>query len=63
MKRPRLPALLLNGALLLCSVATILPFLWMLASSLKSNREISALTQTFLPQAPRWPTTPRLCRR
>lgn len=52
MKRPRLTALLLNGALLVCSAATILPFLWMLASSLKTNREISALTQTFLPQAP-----------
>ena len=32
-------------------VATTLPFLWMLSSSFKTNAEISALSQRFLPQA------------
>lgn len=42
----------LNLILLLFSLATILPFLWMLSSSFKTNVEISALEQHFLPQAP-----------
>lgn len=41
----------LNLILLLFSLATILPFLWMLSSSFKTNVEISALEQHFLPQA------------
>ncbi len=40
--------------LLVFSVITILPFLWMLASSFKTNAEISALSQHFLPQNPTW---------
>lgn len=51
MKKQRLASLALNGFLLVCSVVTILPFLWMLSSSFKSNIEISALSQHFLPQA------------
>jgi multiple sugar transport system permease protein/raffinose/stachyose/melibiose transport system permease protein len=54
MKKTRLASLLLHFVLLLCSVATILPFLWMLASSLKTNPEISALSQSF------WSRTPTL---
>jgi len=52
MKKSKTASIALNSVLLVCSLATILPFLWMLASSLKTNREISALTQSFLPQAP-----------
>lgn len=52
MKQNRIKALCLNLILLLFSIVTILPFLWMLSSSLKSNAEISALEQHFLPQAP-----------
>lgn len=52
MKRVKISGLLLNAALLVCSLITILPFLWMLASSLKTNPEISALHSTFLPQTP-----------
>jgi len=52
MKRSKTASIVLNGVLLVCSLATILPFLWMLASSLKTNREISTLAQSFLPQAP-----------
>ncbi|MBC5737291.1 MULTISPECIES: carbohydrate ABC transporter permease [Oscillospiraceae] len=40
----------LNIILIVCSVLTILPFLWMLCSSFKTNAEINALAQTFLPQ-------------
>ncbi len=41
----------LNLVLAACSVLTILPFLWMLASSFKTNAEINALSQHFLPQS------------
>ncbi|MDD3334274.1 MAG: carbohydrate ABC transporter permease [Eubacteriales bacterium] len=44
--------ILLNAVLILFSLLTILPFLWMLSSSLKTNVEISALEQSFLPKAP-----------
>ena len=44
----------LNAVLLLFSAVTILPFLWMLASSFKTNAEISALAQRFLPRNPTW---------
>jgi ABC-type glycerol-3-phosphate transport system permease component len=42
----------LTLTLLVLSVATILPFLWMLGSSFKTNQEISSITQTLLPQNP-----------
>lgn len=37
MQKRKFQSLALNAALLACSVVTILPFLWMLASSFKSN--------------------------
>ena len=52
MQKRKFQSLALNAALLACSVVTILPFLWMLASSFKSNAEISALEQHFLPLHP-----------
>ncbi len=51
MKR-NVQSLLLNVILIVCSVVTILPFVWMLCSSFKTNVEINALAQTFLPQNP-----------
>jgi ABC-type glycerol-3-phosphate transport system permease component len=42
----------LTLTLVVCSIATILPFFWMLGSSLKTNQEISSLSQTLLPQNP-----------
>ena len=54
MKNGKIKAWILNGLLLVFSMITILPFLWMLASSLKTNAEISALSQHFLPQNPTW---------
>ncbi len=52
MRRMKLPGVLLNTALLACSLVTILPFFWMLSSALKTNAEISALNTTFFSQAP-----------
>ncbi len=49
MKR-RLGSISLNTILIVCSILTILPFVWMLCSSFKSNAEINALAQHFLPQ-------------
>ena len=54
MKSEKWKALVLNVLLLVFSVVTILPFLWMLSSSFKTNAEISALSQHFLPQNPTW---------
>lgn len=51
MKKRSVASFLLNIILLVCSIVTILPFLWMLLSSFKTNIEISALEQHFLPQA------------
>ena len=52
MKKKSVAYLALNAVLLTCSVMTIAPFLWMLASSFKTNVELSALSQTLLPRAP-----------
>lgn len=41
--------IILNAVFLLIGMVTVYPFLWMLASSFKSNSEIAALHQTFLP--------------
>ena len=51
MKR-KTQAIILHAVLLVCSIATILPFLWMLSSSFKTNVEINALAQTFFPKNP-----------
>ena len=42
----------LNIVLIVCSILTVLPFIWMLCSSFKTNIEINALSQTFLPLNP-----------
>lgn len=52
MTKKKTASVALNLILLFFSLATILPFLWMLSSSFKTNVEISALEQHFLPQAP-----------
>lgn len=54
MKPAKIKSTVLNVVLLLFSGIMILPFLWMLASSFKTNAEISALSQHFLPQQPTW---------
>ena len=40
----------LNVLLLLLGVVTVYPFVWMLSSSFKQNKEIMALEQHLLPQ-------------
>jgi len=52
MKKMKWASAALTGILAVLSLTTILPFLWMLASSFKTNREISALSQSFLPLRP-----------
>jgi multiple sugar transport system permease protein/raffinose/stachyose/melibiose transport system permease protein len=52
MKKARVAVILLNTALLIGCLFTITPLLWMIVSSFKTNAELSALSQTFLPQAP-----------
>lgn len=52
MKKIKLPTLLLHAVLLAFSLVTIIPFLWMLASSFKTNSEISALSQSFFSLKP-----------
>lgn len=49
MKR-KLYSAVLNCTLLVFSAATILPFIWMLLSSFKTNVEINGLAQSFFPQ-------------
>ncbi len=51
MTKRKISSVTLNSFLLVCSIATILPFLWMLSSSFKTNIEISVLEQHFLPQS------------
>ncbi|MBE5966549.1 MAG: carbohydrate ABC transporter permease [Lachnospiraceae bacterium] len=41
---------ILNMALLLLGILTLIPFIWMFFSSFKSNAEIKSLYQTFLPK-------------
>lgn len=43
---------ILNLVLIMFGIITVLPFVWMLASSFKTNVEINALAQTFFPVAP-----------
>ena len=43
-------AVILNAALLFFSMITILPFIWMLLSSFKTNVEISSQVQSFIPE-------------
>ena len=54
MSKEQWKSIALNAVLLVFSAVTILPFLWMLASSFKTNAEISALAQRFLPRNPTW---------
>ncbi|SEA31082.1 multiple sugar transport system permease protein [Lachnospiraceae bacterium NK3A20] len=41
---------LLNMILIVCSVLTIMPLVWMFCSSFKTNIEINSLAQNFFPQ-------------
>lgn len=45
-------SVVLHIVLLTFSVVTVLPFVWMLASSFKTNVEINALMQSFFPRNP-----------
>lgn len=51
MKKINAKSIVLNVVLILFSILTILPFIWMLCSSFKTNAEINSLAQTFFPQS------------
>lgn len=46
----RMSKILLNIVLLLLGIVTLVPFVWMILSSFKSNVEINALNQTLFPK-------------
>lgn len=48
--RRKVSSIILNVILLLLGVITIYPFVWMICSSFKQNKEIMALEQHLLPQ-------------
>ncbi len=49
--RRKVYSIILNVALILMGIVTVYPFVWMLSSSFKQNKEIMALEQHLLPQA------------
>ena len=51
LKKKNVLSIVLFVVLILVGVVTVVPFVWMVCSSFKSNAEISALNQTLLPQA------------
>ncbi|BCY07106.1 carbohydrate ABC transporter permease [Actinoplanes sp. L3-i22] len=50
----RLGRLLGYLAMLVASIAVLLPFYWMIVSSLKTNNEVFTLPVTWLPAKPQW---------
>ena len=49
--RRKISSIALNVLLLVLGIVTVYPFVWMLSSSFKQNKEILALEQHLLPQA------------
>lgn len=49
--RKKVSSIILNVVLLILGIVTVYPFIWMLCSSFKKNKEIMALQQHLLPQA------------
>ncbi|MDD2972179.1 MAG: carbohydrate ABC transporter permease [Lachnospiraceae bacterium] len=49
--KKKIQSIVLNIILISIGIVTMIPFLWMVASSFKANKEITALYQTFLPKA------------
>ncbi len=47
--RKKVSSIVLNVFLLLLGIVTVYPFIWMLCSSFKQNKEIMALQQHLLP--------------
>ena len=47
----KLSSVILNAVLIAFGLLTVIPFLWMLCSSFKTNAEISALVQAFFPRS------------
>lgn len=52
MQQKQVLKILLNIVLILAGVLTVIPFIWMVCSSFKTNAEISALDQSLFPKEP-----------
>jgi multiple sugar transport system permease protein len=52
--RSGFPGLLLHGLLITCALIFLLPFVWMVLSSLKTTGELVQTPPTIFPAAPRW---------
>lgn len=50
--RKRVLSIVLSIVLMLVGIITVIPFVWMVLSSFKTNEEIGALQQTLLPKFP-----------
>ena len=50
MQQKQVLKILLNIVLILAGVLTVIPFIWMVCSSFKTNAEISALDQSLFPK-------------
>jgi len=46
----RIQTIVLEGVLAVLGITTVFPFVWMLFSAFKPNREIVSLRQSLLPQ-------------
>jgi multiple sugar transport system permease protein len=57
-KRKLRQRIILNVVLAIGAITMIIPFVWMILTSLKSPAEIAAATQTFLPQTWQWSNYP-----
>ena len=45
---------LLHAALILAGITALIPFVWMISTSLKGQMEVLSATPTFWPEAWRW---------
>lgn len=62
MKRLNLSHLVLHVLLLVGGVAMLMPFIWMVSTSLKAPNELLRATPTFWPEAWRWENYPEVFR-
>jgi len=52
--RINIKTICLYGLLVLLSITILLPFLWMVSSSLKTSQEVFSVPMKWLPEEPGW---------
>src|ERR1051325_9994351 len=62
MRRLNLSHLVLHGLLIAGAVAMLMPFIWMVSTSLKAPGELLRATPTFWPESWRWQNYPEVFR-